>query len=391
MRPKLALMLIARKLGIKSSAAAKRRILFNVLLITVVVAALVFAQLFVVSMSRGIANKYALLGNGHLQVHDAADTTIPEHENIVDVQMVAQTYSLIYSPSKNLMVRLKGVKGSYFNDLRLTELTFLDTPLDTKGSSLPQVLLSRSVAEKLAVGQGDRVALMMISNSSLRPQLCIVGNLYDSGYKELDENLIFCDFSLMEKLFSSKADTYYEILVSDNELSEVRSSLESEGLQVTSWDQENYAVATNLETSRQAVLGVMIVVAILCGYFISELSRELIEDDKSRIALLKLLGAGNSLIRGVYFSTVMLVTFLSILFGTAVGVLLGLNLGSMLSFLAQKSIPALSFYLLDFSVIVPFFDIAIILFVLVMVSSLSVLWSLRRVRKIPLLSCTRFD
>jgi len=390
-RPKLALMLIARKLGIRSSSAAKKRILFNMLLISVVVAALVFAQLFVVSMSRGIANKYALLGNGHLQVHEIADTAIPELENIVDVQLVAQTYSLIYSPSKNLMVRLKGVRSSYFNEMRKAEMTFLDTPLDAKGSSLPQILLSRSIADKLEVAQGDRVALMMINDNSLRPQLCIVGNLYDTGYKELDENLVFCDFSLMEKLFASKADTYFELLVSDNTLAEVRSALEAEGLSVTSWDQENYAVATNLETSRQAVLGVMIVVAILCGYFISELSRELIEDDKSRIALLKLLGAGNSLIRGVYFATVMLVTLFSIVLGTAAGVLFGLNLGSMLSFLAQKSIPALSFYLLDFTVIVPYLDIAIILFVLVVVSSMSVLWSLRRVRKIPLLSCTRFD
>ncbi len=391
MRSRLALMLIARKLGIKSSAAAKRRIIFNILLISVVVAALVFAQLFVVSMSRGIADKYALLGNGHLQVHEQTDTHIPDLEHIVDIQLVAQTYSLIYSPSKNLMVRLKGVQDSYFNALRRSELTFLETDLDAQGSALPQVLLSQSIAKKLEVGQGDRVALMMISNNSLRPQLCIVSNLYDSGYRELDENLIFCDYSLMEKLFSSKADTYFELLVTDGKLQEVRTELESEGLSVTSWDQENFAVATNLETSRQAVLGVMIVVAILCGYFISELSRELIEDDKGRIALLKLLGAGNPLIRGVYFSTVMLVTFTSILLGTAGGVLMGLNLKTMLSFLAERSIPALSFYLLDFSVIVPILDIVTIVLVLIMVSSLSVLWSLRRVRKIPLLRSTRFD
>ncbi len=391
MRLKLARMLIGRKLGIKSGVAAKRRIIFNILLISFVVAALVFAQLFVESMSRGIANKYALLGNGHLQVHENASTTIPANEHIIDVQLVAQTYSLIYSPSKNLMVRIKGVESSYFTEMRQAELTFLDTDLETNGSSLPQILLSTSIAEELEVGQGDRVALMMISNNSLRPQLCIVGNLYDSGYKELDENLIFCDLSLLEKLFASKADTYFELLVDDSKLSEVRSSLEKGGLSVTSWDQENYAVATNLETSRQAVLGVMIVVAILCGYFISELSRELVEDDKSRIALLKLLGAENPLIRGVYFSTVMLVTLISIVLGTIVGVMLGLNLGSMLSFLAQKSIPALSFYLLDFQVIIPYLDITIILLVLILVSSLSVLWSLRRVRKIPLLGCTRFD
>ncbi|MDT4761429.1 ABC transporter permease [Sphaerochaeta sp. PS] len=384
-------MLISRKLGIHSSRSAKKRILYNVLLVTLVVASLVFAQLFVVSMSNGIANKYALLGNGHLQVHEKPGTTIPTHPEIVDVQLVAQTFSLVYSPSKNLMVRLKGVESSYFNEERKQALTFLDPPLDANGSTLPQVLLSTTLANLLGVGQGDRIALMMINNTSLRPQLCIVGNLYDSGYKELDENLMFCDISLMEKLFSTKADTYYEILVANNAIRPVRQFLEGEGLSVTSWDQENYAVATNLETSRQAVLGVMIVVAILCGYFISELSRELIEDDKNRIALLKLLGASNALVRSVYFSTVMIVTLISILLGTALGILLGLNLGSMLSWLALRSIPALSFYLLDFPVTIPLLDIAKIVLVLVLVSALSVVWSIRRVRKIPLLQSTRFD
>ncbi|MFA6784956.1 MAG: FtsX-like permease family protein [Sphaerochaeta sp.] len=384
-------MLVTRKLGIQGTWASKKRILFNVLLISIVVGALVFAQMFVVSMSNGIANKYALLGNGHIQIHENQETEITVGEYISDMQFVAQAFALVYSPTKNQMVRLKGVGPTYFNEQRLGELTLLDTELVSDGSTLPQVLISTSLANLLCVGQGDRIALMMINNNTLRPQLVIIKNLYDSGYKELDEQLVFCDYSLMERLFSNKADTYYELLVDDDKIETVKSSLQSQGLSVTSWDEENYSVATNLNTSKQAVLGVMLVVAVLCGYFISELSREMIEDDKHKIAMLKLLGAKDSLIRRVYFTTVMLVTVLSVVLGTSIGIFMGMNLGNLLSLLAKQSIPALSFYLLDFVIVIPYMEIALILLVLLIVGALSILWSLRRVHKIDLLSCTHFD
>lgn len=391
MKQKLTQLFITRKLGIQASTAAKRRIIFNILLISAVVAALVFAQLFVVSMSKGIASKYALLGNGHLQVHTQGEVNIPAMEEILDIQHVGQTFSLIYSPAKNLMIRLKGVQQGYFNTMRLKELSLLHDDMAPDGSALPKIMLSASLATQLDVSQGDRVALMMISKGALRPQLCIVGNLYDSGYKELDEHLVFCDYTLLEKLFSDDVDTYYELLIQGDESARIKDILSQQGYVVTSWEEENQAVATNLETSRQAVFGVMLVVAILCGYFVSELSRELIEDDKASIALLKLLGGTNSFIRNVYFSTVMLVTFIAMILGSTIGIVLGMNLGGLLSLLASYSFPALSFYLLDFAVVIPWLDISRILIALVVVSAISVLFSLRRVANIPLLISTHFD
>jgi lipoprotein-releasing system permease protein len=364
------------------------------ILITLVVSMLVLAQLFVVSMSNGIADKYALLGNGHLQVHESADTTIPALASIYDVQNVSQTVALLYSATSNKMVRVKGVGSTYFNEYRLKQLTFSQSDTEESSSTLPRVTISTSLSEVLSVNLGDRIALMMVNGggkTSLRPQLCIVDTLYDSGYRELDENLIFCDYYLLEKLFSQNVDTYYELLVTQNEIEATKQTLKGDGLQVTSWDEENYSVATNLNTSKEAILGVLVVVAILCGYFISEVANEMVEDDKHKIAQLKLMGTTDSVLKRVYFSTVMSVTFLSIVLGTLLGITFGLNLKTVLAYLAKKSIPALSYYLLDFTIIIPVKEISIILLVLASVSALSISWSLRRVHKIDLLSCAHFD
>ena len=390
MKGSLLHLMVLRKLGYRGSRAAKKRILFNILLISLVVASLVFAQIFVVSMSRGIADKYALLGNGHLQIHERAGLELGPVEGLLDTQLVAQSHALIYSPEANKMVRLKGVGPEYFNDLRLAQLS-MGVAEEGQATNLPQILISTTLAEELGVMMNDRVALMLVNQNSIRPQLCVIRNLYDSGYQELDANLVFCDYVLMHRLFGGKEETYYELLVEQSRMQSIKGDLLMQGYSVTSWDEENYSVATNLNTSRQAVLGVMVVVAILCGYFISELSRELVEDDKHKIAMLTLLGARRVFIRKVYFSTVMLVTLVSILAGTLAGMLLASNLGPLLSYIADKSIPSLSYYLLDFSISIPAFDILSIILVLLFVSMISVQWSLRRVKVIEPLSCTHFD
>lgn len=387
-------MLSSRKLGIRGTKAAKKRILFNCLLITLVVSMLVLAQLFVVSMSNGIADKYALLGNGHLQIHEGEGTVIPDLPAIYDVQDVSQTVALVYSATGNRMIRVKGVGPTYFNQYRLKQLTFTKADTVEASSSLPRVTIGESLAKLLSVYPGDRIALMMVNSgakNTLRPQLCIVDTLYDSGYRELDENLIFCEYGLIEKLFSENADTYFELLVNEKEIGTTKAALQAEGLLVTSWDEENYSVASNLNTSKEAIFGVLIVVAILCGYFISEVSNEMVEDDKHKIALLKLMGTTDRIIRRVYFSTVMSVTLFSTFCGTLLGIFLGRNLKIALAFLAKRSIPALSYYLLDFTMYVPLKEISLILMVLTFVSALSIMWSLRRIHKIELLSCTHFD
>ncbi|MDC7228958.1 MAG: FtsX-like permease family protein [Sphaerochaetaceae bacterium] len=390
MKQGLLRLLVLRKLGYKGSRAARKRILFNLVLITLVVGALVFAQIFVVSMSKGIADKYALLGNGHLQVHEDSTRVLTEKEGVLDVQLVSQSYALIYSPEGNKMVRLKGVEDGYFNELRTSQITLMDgIPKDS--TTLEQVLLSTTLADELQVGIGDRVALMLVGDDGIRPQFCVVGNLYDSGYRELDANLAFCDYNLIHRLFKGSEETYHELLVSQERIEPLKQEYRSDGFMVTSWDEENFTIATNLNTSRQAVLGVMVAVAMLCGYFISELSRELVEDDKHQIAMLTLLGARHGLIRSVYFYTVMMVTILSMIGGTLLGIVMSSNLSPLLSTVADRSIPSLSYYLLDFSVVYPLGDILVIVLVLLLVSVVSVQFSLRRVKRIEPLSCTHFD
>lgn len=383
-------LLTLRKLGIGANRAARRRVIFNIVLITLVVSILVLAQIFVVSMSRGIADKWALLADGHLQLYVDKRQPMIEHPSIETIDRVGEVNTLLYSPDKNQMVRVKGVEQSYFNDSRLAQLTITQSE-NASPSTLAKIMISTTLAERLAVKIDDRLALMLVSNDAIRAQLCVIGALYDTGYHELDEQLVFCDLAFLERLFTSGVTVYYEVLTQERNLETVKGDFERAGYMATTWKEQNPALSGNLETSRQAVLAVMVAVAILCGYFISELSSQMVEDDKARIATLHLIGAQPQVVRRAYWTAVMVITTVSIALGTALGILFARQLPPLLATIAARSYSALSFYLLDFPIRVPVLDLSIIASVLFCVSAVSVHLSLRRVSAIDALSCVRFD
>ena len=160
-------LLTLRKLGIGANRAAKRRVFFNFALITLVVSVLVLAQIFVVSMSRGIADKWALLADGHLQLYVGDSQMMIEHPSITTIDRVGEVNALLYSPDKNQMVRVKGVEHTYFNDQRLAQLTIMKRERASE-STLAKIMISGTLAERLGVGIDDRLALMLVSTDAIR-------------------------------------------------------------------------------------------------------------------------------------------------------------------------------------------------------------------------------
>ncbi len=379
-----------RKLGFGANKSAKRRVWFNMLLISLVIAVLILAQIFVVSMSRGIADRWAYLADGHLQLYLRPGQLSPTDSRILDQQRVGEVNALLYSPEGNKIVRVKGVTDSYFTAERRSQLT-IEVDADLPSSTLPAIVVSRTLADELSLTIGDRLALMLVSEDAIRAQLCYIESIYDSGYRELDEALIFCDIAFLIRLFDTAIDEHWELITGPKELDSVQQDLRSQGYVLSSWEEQAPALSANLKTSREAVLGVMIVVALLCGYFISELSAQMVEDDKIRIATLRLIGSLGPPIRRAYFQAVLTITAVSLIIGSMLGIGFAYALPPVLALLAQRSFVALSFYLLDFPISIPFGDLLIIQGMLLLASIVSVNHSLKRVDAIEAISAVRFD
>ncbi len=354
-------------------------------LIALVTAPLVIALIFSQSMMTGIADRFIYLSDGHVQIKGASFSNYSE-DNVLLTDETVTGFALMYGSDSTATVSLKAVKDNYFNEYRLR---FMDIELldEDNRSTLNRIILSSDTAAKLNVQPGDRVALMIVPDTDegvLRPVMLQIGGIYSSGYEQIDSNLAFLDYSYGEKLFSSKESRVTEILLKDSSDAQLKlfaSSVTTDGI-VNTWQNKNYAVYSNFVNSRQMIILILLIIVFIASFFTASAANQIIEDDISEIAVSKLMGASDRMARQSAFISIYTVTLSGMAIGLAAGIAIGLNLSPILGLLSKSSFVNLSYYLMDFTPVVPWKDIVLVLAVMMLISALSILISLRHTRRI---------
>lgn len=387
------------------SKYARLRLVRSAALIAIVMIPLVLALIFMDGMMNGITDKYILLQDGHIQLQVADqlfDSQLPASSidpRIASADYVVSGYAIVYSRDTTSEVRIKGVDLSYFNAQRMSQLEFSGDPLKKEGS-LAAVMLSTTIAQKLGVEVGQRVAFMVVPDSSssvVRPVLANVTALYDSGYHELDSSLLFMNRDDALRYFPKNRNAYTELLVFRDhvdDLGDVVASLEStldKNFPYATWDEFNGTVYQNFITSRQVILLVFVMILLVAGVYVSSIAQEMIQDSMQSIALFKTLGATNSNLSWAYFCSVMVVTSIGMVAGVALGLLIGSQIGVLLRWLGNSGLAGLQYYLLDFQIVISWRDILAISLAMLLISSVTVRLSLGRIRKISPLEMLQQD
>lgn len=369
----------------------KGRLIGCLILVALVMAPLVCALIFSESMIEGITNKYIYLSDGHIQISNFDKTTtsleeLNENEMIMSADEVITGYGLMYSSTGTSSVSIKGVETSYFNEQRLAQITFETKELEE--SNLKGIAISRYTANKLNVKIGDRVALMIVpdtSNAVPRPVLVRVEAIFHSGYDQLDQMLSYVDISYAETLFTSASARTCEIIAQTDymeRLTDVISSINAPINNVTTWDQYNISVYTNFITSKQMILIILLLVVVVAAFYTSSVAQQMIQDDIKPISTAKLIGMSDSMVRKSVFLSVCLVTFVGMILGVILGIAIGYSLGPALSKLSNIGLESLSFYLLDFDVHIPWASVLVLSAFLLVLSNVAVWLTLRKTRRI---------
>lgn len=370
----------------------KGRLLGCLVLIAFVMAPLVCALIFSESMIAGITNKYIYLSDGHLQIQGVAyDGLVTDDAMILHADSVVSGYALVYSSSSTSSLLVKGVSSDYFNESRLSQVSFETTDLEP--SNLKGIALSRATASKLGVSIGDRVALMIVpddASRSPRPVLVRVEAIFHSGYDQLDSMLSFVDKEYARTLFTSSSSSGVEVLVGDTyieRLDDVIADLvlKNEGLslrEISTWNEHNVSVYNNFVTSKQMILIILLIVIVVAAFYTSSVAQQMIQDDMKPISIAKLIGMADSQVRLSAFISVSSVTVAGIVLGIGLGIGIGYGLGPVLSALSNKGLQSLSFYLLDFVVDIPWKSVLFISVCLMVLSAASVWIALGKTRRI---------
>lgn len=391
----------------------KRSFLINSLLIILVTVPLVCSLIFVDSMIEGITDKYICLSSGQIQLtgqlsnsnntnqnnntnntNNSNNLNLTNYPSIISLDPVLSGYAVLYSETTTTDVMLKGVTSSYFNSKRLNQISITSGSNDLKGN---EIMVSDSVAKRLNLKIGDKMALMVVTNpdslakgnfaSVIRPVMVTLASTFNSGYSQLDDNMIFSSFDYARTIFKQNTINY-EVLTTNNDATfnqnlaiDLINSFDCFDSFVL-WSELNTSVFKNFVNSRQMVLIIFIVISIIACFYTGSIANELIQRNFSTLCTMKLLGSSDKAIKKTVFTAILFLTIISVIIGLILGILISYNLSPLLKSLANSSNSAFSMYLLDFVIVFEPLRVFGLCLLLIIVSSISVLLTLRNEKKL---------
>lgn len=207
------------------------------------------------------------------------------------------------------------------------------------------LILGSTVAERLGVGVGDHVRLLVpvvTADSRVEPVLreFTVGGIFEAGLQDHDGTLALAHIADVRAL-APAADgaaqlrlRFRNALDAPAAMPAVRAALHG-GESAHDWaeDHANYFRAIRIEKTMMALI-LLLIVAVAAFNIVAMLVM-VVNDKRTDIAILRTMGASPASVTGVFITQGLVIGWLGVLAGVALGVVMAVNVGGIVPFLER--------------------------------------------------------
>ena len=351
-----------RGMGVKWTLSS----LLPALLIFLITAVLVFAMVFISSMTTAIDRMIIMLGSSSIVTGEEVDVSSWSGASI---NKTREGEGVVFTEEGKSIIRLKGVNESYLQGEREEALKIVRSGEEVKNA----IIVSTTLARKLNLELGSSMTMMLYEKDKnrTRPILMTVTGIFDSGYAQLDRYLAYVDFSLLD------GEEEWEILLDQKDDLEKRcQELEELGISYKTYREKYSALYLNVRQSVSILYLILAFVALLAAFFSTDIVSVYLSRDRQDIAALRLLGMEEKRIRRIYLSLSLFAVAISALGGTVLGLLLGLLSPSLIRIVASSNPGLVEYYISSFSVTVPTMELLLMVLAMVVLSALTLFLSL---------------
>ena len=351
-----------RGMGVKWTLSS----LLPALLIFLITAVLVFAMVFISSMTTAIDRMIIMLGSSSIVTGEEVDVSSWSGASI---NKTREGEGVVFTEEGKSIIRLKGVNESYLQGEREEALKIVRSGEEVKNA----IIVSTTLARKLNLELGSSMTMMLYEKEKnrTRPILMTVTGIFDSGYAHLDRYLAYVDFSLLD------GEEEWEILLDQKDDLEKRcQELEELGISYKTYREKYSALYLNVRQSVSILYLILAFVALLAAFFSTDIVSVYLSRDRQDIAALRLLGMEEKRIRRIYLSLSLFAVAISALGGTVLGLLLGLLSPSLIRIVASSTPGLVEYYISSFSVTVPTMELLLMVLAMVVLSALTLFISL---------------
>lgn len=351
-----------RGMGVKWTLSS----LLPALLIFLITAVLVFAMVFISSMTTAIDRMIIMLGSSSIVTGEEVDVSSWSGASI---NKTREGEGVVFTEEGKSIIRLKGVNESYLQGEREEALKIVRSGEEVKNA----IIVSTTLARKLNLELGSSMTMMLYEKDKnrTRPILMTVTGIFDSGYAQLDRYLAYVDFSLLD------GEEEWEILLDQKDDLEKRcQELDGLGISYKTYREKYSALYLNVRQSVSILYLILAFVALLAAFFSTDIVSVYLSRDRQDIAALRLLGMEEKRIRRIYLSLSLFAVAISALGGTVLGLLLGLLSPSLIRIVASSNPGLVEYYISSFSVTVPTMELLLMVLAMVVLSAITLFISL---------------
>ena len=351
-----------RGMGVKWTLSS----LLPALLIFLITAVLVFAMVFISSMTTAIDRMIIMLGSSSIVTGEEVDVSSWSGASI---NKTREGEGVVFTEEGKSIIRLKGVNESYLQGEREEALKIMRSGEEVKNA----IIVSTTLARKLNLELGSSMTMMLYEKDKnrTRPILMTVTGIFDSGYAQLDRYLAYVDFSLLD------GEEEWEILLDQKDDLEKRcQELDGLGISYKTYREKYSALYLNVRQSVSILYLILAFVALLAAFFSTDIVSVYLSRDRQDIAALRLLGMEEKRIRRIYLSLSLFAVAVSALGGTVLGLLLGLLSPSLIRIVASSNPGLVEYYISSFSVTVPTMELLLMVLAMVVLSAITLFISL---------------
>jgi len=330
-----------------STKAYKSSISAPIIKIGIVAIALsVIVMLISISTGIGLQNEIrdkVSAFNGHIQISNFDSNNSEESirpinvsmdllqalgsiNNIKSLNQIGLKFGIIRTSENFDGALFKGVDSTY-NWSNISDYVIRGFTPNISSITSNEVLISDNLSNKLDLKIND--SFQMIFSRNLESKVIIrkfnIVGLYDSGFNEIDENIIFGDLKHLKRInnWNNNQSGAIEIFIDDYSLLSETSSIiyqsTPSNYNSVNIKQKYSSIFDWIQIFDKNIIAILFIMVLVCSINIISVLLVLILERTNMIGILKSIGADNSSIKSVFLIIVSYIIFLGLLIGNLVG------------------------------------------------------------------------
>ena len=288
--------------------------------------------------------------NGHLNIHfHNKDFNQDQFSNFLDSNGEVKSFIKIIDGQGLLSVENNStgiiLKGIGKQDL-------IDLKKDKKKMEISNqfkfddnhIIIGTKLMDKLNLNIGDKFKLIIPKTSNTpfgtipKIKTFTIGGYFDSGMYTYDNNLVFTNYTIAQKLFISDSNKpYFQIEFYEfDAVDSFKEKLNKENFsnyQVYDWRYSNEAFFNAIQTEKNVMFLILSLIILVAAFNIISSLIMLVKNKQIDIAILRTMGASQNIILKIFFLNGAAIGFLGTLFGTIFGIFFVSNINTLRNFL----------------------------------------------------------